>query len=78
MATETVDVVMTPDGRMDRANAAKYAGYSKGTLARLATEGTGPKFIKRGKVWYRREWLDEWLNAGITTSTAGARQNEVA
>lgn len=32
--------------------------------------GTGPKFIKRGRIFYFKEDLDSWLNAnGRLTST---------
>lgn len=71
--TET-QIVVTPDGRMDRRSAAAYLGYSVNTLANYATNGTGPKFIKRGRVWYRKEELDAWLNDAQATSTAQARQ----
>jgi hypothetical protein len=38
----------------------------------------GPKFIKRGRVWYFKEDLDAWLRAGTALSTADARRVEVA
>ncbi|WP_404989499.1 helix-turn-helix transcriptional regulator [Caballeronia sp. LZ003] len=47
---------------MDRKNAAKYTGLSVKTLAMYAVSGKGPKFIKRGRVWYRKEDLDAWLS----------------
>jgi hypothetical protein len=68
-----VRVVMLPDGRMDVKNAALYAGLAQKTLAMLRHEGTGPKFIKRGRVFYYRCDLDEWLASGKVTSTAQAR-----
>jgi Helix-turn-helix domain len=58
---EAINVVMLPDGRMDRKNAARYLGLSVKTLAMHVTRGTGPKFIKRGRVFYFREDLDQWL-----------------
>jgi len=70
---ETRSVVMTPDGRMDRKNAAAYLGMSVKTLAMKACDGTGPRFIKRGRVWYRINDLDEWMNDGAANSTAQAR-----
>lgn len=71
----SVVVQMYPDGRLDRANAARYTGFSIKTLAMHASAGTGPKFQKiGGRVFYRRQDLDSWL-ASFTpvTSTAEAR-----
>jgi hypothetical protein len=62
MALQSVDVVILPDGRMDRKNAALYLGLSVKTLAMHASRGTGPTFIKRGRVFYFRHDLDDWLN----------------
>lgn len=76
--TETkVEVVVLPDGRMDRRNAAAYVGVAEKTMAQWAVKGTGPKFIKRGRCWYRKEALDAWLNEGEAQSTAAARLVEV-
>ncbi|MHB9839967.1 helix-turn-helix transcriptional regulator [Paraburkholderia terrae] len=72
-STQTPAVTVLADGRMDRKNAALYLGLSVKTLAIKASLGTGPKFIKRGRVWYRKEDLDEWLNGGVAQSTAQAR-----
>lgn len=57
-----IEVTVLPDGRMDRKNAAKYTGLSVKTLAMYAVSGKGPKFVKRGRVWYRKDDLDSWLN----------------
>ena len=70
---EIPSIVVTPDGRMDRKNAAIYLGLSVKTLAMYASSGTGPKFIKRGRVWYRIQDLDEWVIGGVANSTAQAR-----
>lgn len=67
-----VEVVVLPDGRMDTKNSATYLGFSVKTLAMMRCQGTGPKFIKRGRVFYYREDLDDWLKAGRVTSTAQA------
>ena len=62
---------MFPDGRLDTKNAALYLGLKEKTLAMMRGSGTGPKFIKRGRVFYFMEDLDAWLNAeGRLTSTA--------
>ncbi len=60
-----------PDGRLDTANAALYLGLKEKTLAMMRGYGTGPKFIKRGRIFYYKDDLDAWLNAkGRLTSTA--------
>jgi hypothetical protein len=61
MALHSVDVAILPDGRMDRKNAAKYLGLAVKTLAMHASRGTGPTFINRGRVFYFRQDLDDWL-----------------
>ncbi|AZG10828.1 DNA-binding protein [Pigmentiphaga sp. H8] len=70
---DTPEVIVHPNGCLNRRNAAKYLGLTAGTLSRWASEGTGPKFIKRGRAWYRKEDLDAWLDAGEVTSAAQAR-----
>jgi hypothetical protein len=72
----TVSVVVLPDGRLDTANAAAYTGYSVKTLAMWRTAGTGPRFVKKGRIFYYIEDLDEWLAASSrVTSTAQAAQS---
>lgn len=69
------EVVMYPDGRLDAKNASSYIGLSEKTLAMMRCNGTGPRFVKRGRIFYFREDLDSWLNAsGRFTSTAQAQQ----
>lgn len=64
-----------PDGRLDVGNASAYLGLTPKTLAMMRSLGTGPKFIKRGHIFYFRNDLDEWLNAkGRAVSTAHFRQ----
>ena len=68
------DVVMYPDGRLDTRNASAYVGLSEKTMAMMRCNGTGPKFVKRGRIFYFREDLDSWLNAGGRfTGTAQAQ-----
>jgi len=73
-----IEIVMFPDGRLDTKNAAFYLGLKEKTLAMMRGYGTGPKFIKRGRIFYFKEDLDAWLNAnGRLTSTAQSlRQND--
>jgi predicted DNA-binding transcriptional regulator AlpA len=63
------EITTFPDGRMDARNAAAYLGLSVRTLDNKRSNGTGPKFVKRGRVFYYREDLDEWLKAGRMLST---------
>jgi hypothetical protein len=74
MALQAQDVLVLPDGRMDRKNAARYTGLSVKTLAMYASRGVGPKFVKRGRVFYFQRDLDEWIAAGRWSSTAQTRQ----
>jgi len=60
MNLRLVKVTILPDGRMDRKNAALYLGLKVKTLAMHASRGTGPAFIKRGRVCYFRDAPDEW------------------
>jgi hypothetical protein len=70
-----VDILIFPDGRLDTKNAAVYLGLSEKTLAMMRCQGTGPRFIKRGRVFYYQEDLDAWLaQAARVTSTAQARR----
>jgi hypothetical protein len=68
------EVLFFPDGRLDTLNACNYLGLSIKTMAMMRTYGTGPKFIKRGRVFYYKSDLDAWLNAnGKAISTSQAR-----
>ncbi len=73
--TKTTAITMYPDGRMDTHNASLYAGLSEKTLAMMRCNGNGPKFVKRGRVFYFQADVDAWMNAhGRLTSTAQAKQ----
>lgn len=66
-----------PDGRLDTLNAAKYLGLSLKTLAMMRSRGTGPKFIKPGRIFYYKGDLIEWLvSKGKMTTTAFYRSRE--
>ena len=74
--TKTTEITLYPDNRVNTRNASAYLGLSEKTLAMLRCNGTGPKFIKRGRVFYFKDDLDSWLNAGGRfTSTAQSQQN---
>lgn len=70
----TRDVVVLPDGRMDAKNAATYCGLSEKTLAMKRCSGTGPKYVKLGRVFYFRQDLDAWVQKSRVVSTAQAEQ----
>ncbi|OEU64984.1 MAG: hypothetical protein BA863_18645 [Desulfovibrio sp. S3730MH75] len=59
---EMVSVKMYPDGRLDTKNASAYLGLEEKTLAMKRSDGTGPSFIKRGRIFYFKEDLDAWIN----------------
>lgn len=70
---ETVSVVqirLFPDGRMCAKDASDYVGLSEKTLAMMRCKGTGPRFVKRGRIFYFKQDLDEWLAGGVAVSTA--------
>jgi hypothetical protein len=59
-----------PDGRLDAKNAALYCGLSVKTMAIKRCQGTGPTYVKRGRIFYFKDDLDRWLSAGRVNSTA--------
>jgi hypothetical protein len=65
-------VFFYPDGRMDTRNTATYTGFAEKTLAMKRCDGTGPRFVKRGRVFYFKDDVDAWLQAANFTSTAQA------
>lgn len=70
-ATKPIYIQVFPDGRLDAKNAALYLGYKEKTLAMKRSNGTGPRFIKRGRIFYFKEDLDTWIGAnGRQLSTA--------
>ena len=69
-----VEVFILPDGRLDTANTSAYLGVKEKTLAMWRCQGIGPRFIKRGRVFYFKEDLDAWImQAERVTSTAQAK-----
>ncbi len=68
---------ISPDGRLDAESAAAYLNLSAKTLANYRSRGIGPRFIKRGRIFYRRADLDVWLAEGECQSTAQARLKSV-
>lgn len=64
LTLKPIEISIFPDGRMDAANTSKYTRLSAKTLAMMRCDGSGPRFIKRGRIFYFKEDVDEWLNAG--------------
>jgi len=56
-----ITIHVYPDGRMDAKNAAAYLGLSPKTLAMMRSNGTGPRYIKPGRVFYYEDQIKEWL-----------------
>ena len=81
MAVQDVEIkkiLILPDGRMDTKNAARYLGLSEKTLAMMRSCGTGPIYIKQGRIFYYQEDLDTWLREGRVVSTAQLRASQGA
>lgn len=71
---ESVKVLVLPDGRLDAKNAATYCGLSVKTMAMKRCDGTGPRFVKTGRVFYFLNDLDDWMKRnGGYISTAQTR-----
>ena len=73
MSTQHVVVPTYPDGRVSAKGAATYLGLAEKTLAMMRSKGKGPKFVKRGRIYYYLEDLDKWLREARVSSTAQAR-----
>ncbi len=60
---------------LKQAEAARVLGLSERTLERLRVRGTGPRFVKAGRlVRYREADLEAWTMARVRSSTSeGAR-----
>ncbi len=69
-----ISIPSYPDGRVTAHNAAAYLGLSEKTLATMRCKGTGPKYIKRGRIFYYLEDLKSWFeDVERVTSTAEQR-----
>ena len=56
-------------------DAAAYLRMDPRTMERLRRTGAGPKFTKLGrKCGYRVEWLSDWAESRVYTSTAAAKR----
>jgi hypothetical protein len=76
---DQVRVVVFPDGRLDTKNAAEYLGLSPKTLAMMRSAGSGPRFLKQGRVFYFLDDLKAWISERPRVrTTAEARQSDRA
>jgi len=71
---KTKEINMFPDGRLDSKNAAIYLGFSEKTLAMMRCQGTGPEYIKRGRIFYFKTDLDKWVMKTGKRISTGRRQ----
>jgi predicted DNA-binding transcriptional regulator AlpA len=42
---------------------AEMLGYSVCSLARMRCRGTGPRYVKHGKIWYDEQDIYAWLDS---------------
>lgn len=73
--SNSVHVTTLPDGRLDTKNASKYLGLSVKTLAMMRCAGSGPDYVKRGRVFYFKNDLDAWLREGKVTGTCSLNRD---
>ncbi len=63
---EQVKVRVLPDGRLTRADAARYLGRAKKTLEMWALEGKGPRSVRvGGRIFYFKRDLDDFVRGEI-------------
>jgi hypothetical protein len=64
------ELSVTLDGRMPAEDAATYLDLKPKTLAMFRVYGSGPPFVKTGRISYFKSDLDDWIKARRVTSTA--------
>lgn len=69
-------ITMYPDGRMRAEDAALYLGINSKALAQHRTRGTGPLFVKVGRIFYFKSDLDNWLNDHRKKQTEGGKDEK--
>jgi len=73
VAIENVKIRVLPDGRVDTKNASAFVGLSEKTMAIMRCHGKGPKYVKRGRIFYFIEDLQAWVKDGEAKSTSQSR-----
>ena len=59
---DQVRVRVLPDGRLTRADAARYLGRAKKTLEMWAMEGKGPRSVRvGGRIFYFKRDLEDFV-----------------
>jgi hypothetical protein len=67
---ERVHVRVTPDGRVNRRDAALYLGCEKKTLTMWKSQGKGPRSVKvGGRDFYFVDDLDAFIRDGRATQS---------
>lgn len=66
-----IDIQILPDGRMDTKNAAAYLGRKPKTLAQWRSANIGPPYVKKGRVYYYKHDVDNWLREGLVSRRQG-------
>lgn len=63
----------SPFDRLNATEAAEYLGLKPKTLAQWRSDGSGPPFLKYGRVFYLKSDLEHFLEGRKVHSTAQAR-----
>lgn len=70
MGAKEIEVMVLPGGRVDAKNAAAYIGLSEKTLAMMRSKRRGPKYLKRGRIFYYIKDIEEWMGGAERVSTS--------
>lgn len=66
-----MNVIVTPDGRVTRAEAARFLGFQPKTLAEWQRLGVGPRsFLVGGRRFYRLDELQEYADGSRSVRAA--------
>jgi hypothetical protein len=64
---EQVKVKILPDGRLSRADAAKFLGLKSKTLACWKSQGVGPRSVAvGGRIFYQLLELERFRDGGVS------------
>lgn len=62
----------SPDDLLAPEEVAKKLKVTTGTLANYRVHGNGPKFVKGGRIQYRRADVDQYITDRVRASTSEA------
>lgn len=72
------DLRYAPPRYLRTPEAARFVGLSGRTLEKHRCYGTGPRYSKiGGRVVYKLDDLQAWVDRGLKTSTSDVREDEV-